>query len=167
MPVPQVSDLRLRFAVAAEIGEDRIQFGLDKAGRKIRRKVGIEAFNEIFDIEPPTVVDSEYLDTNTTADDEIALRAGEVTDAYYYYAMADIVLNANLRLRASGSVKKEQDAGSPSMQRANAIDNEYLSTAEVMQWANELNGRADALIAPYVVLQEPANRNAWGRSLRA
>lgn len=167
MPVPQVSDLRLRFAVAAEIGEDRIQFGLDNAGFLVKRRIGIEAFNEVFNGVTPTIEDSEYLDTNTTNTDEIALRAGSVTTAFYYYAMADVLINANLRIRASGSVKKEQDAGSPSMQRANAIDNEYLTPKEVREWIAQLKGDADVLIAPYVVEQEPPNVSSVGRLVRA
>ena len=162
MPALSANDLTTRFDVATQIDVTRVQACVDTANRWARRKIGIEAFNQIFAGDTSTVTDSEYLDENTTTTDEDALRLGEVTDAVMFFAMAEVVANCNLRIRPSGQVKEEQDAGSPAMTASTQIINKYLSPAEVKEWITELRGNADALISPYVIEQEPVN--PWGVS---
>lgn len=168
MAEPDSGTVRTRFAVQNTVSDGRIEACLNESIRSVKRKIGIEAYNEIFDEEEtPTIEDSEFLDENTTTADEEALRLGQVTDAVYYYTVASLVLNTQLRIRPAGIVKKEQDATSPAISGSTNVINEYISVDEAIKYSNQLRSLADRLIGPYVIEQEPVNANSWGRSVRA
>lgn len=166
MPEPQVADLKQVFDTSG-IAESRQLSCLNGALRTVKRRLGVEAYGEIFLGDTSTVEDSEYLDENTTTADEEELRLGSCTDAVYYYAAACLVLNTQLRIRPAGIVKKEQDPGSPAMSQSFQTTNEYISVAEAKEYADWLTSIADGYIAPYVIEQEPINPYGIGKLVRA
>lgn len=160
MPAVVIQDIRDQFQVGKQIKDDQLQTCLDDGIDTVKSKIGIEAYNQIFAGVASTVEDSEYLDQNTTATDEDALRTSRVTRSVIYYTMADLVLNTSLRIRPSGIVKKEQDSGSPAVSASSQVINEYLSPTEAKQYSDWLIGKADSAVGPYVIEQEPVN--PWG-----
>jgi hypothetical protein len=161
MAAPTVADFQDRFATG-NLEESRIEGCLYSSLRTVKVKLGVEAYNEIFEGETSTVEDSEYLDENETTADEEELRTGEVTDAAFYYTAACLVLNTQLRIRPSGIVKTEQDAGSAAMGRNMQITNEYISVSDARQYADWLRAEGDRMLLPYVIEAEPFN--PWGAS---
>lgn len=154
MPVPTISDIRARFGVSSQISDTRLTACLDASLRWAKRKLGIEEYNAVFNAGATEIDDSAYLDADATTTEEIALRLGECTDAVLHHAAACVVKNTSVRLRESGIVKREQDAGSGG-RGDNAVINDYLSPSEVAQVAGMFLADAENLIAPYVVEQEP------------
>lgn len=136
-----------------QITDERIELYLTKAGNEIKRKVGIEAYNEIFEGDASTLDDSVYLDENVTTTDEEALRLAEVTHAAICYTAASLVLNFHIRLAPGGQMKKQQDVGS--LSTSTQVENEYFSISDVEKTASMLRAQGDALITPYVIEQEP------------
>lgn len=167
MSEPTTDDLKNAFEIATQIGTSRLQFCLNGSLNWCKRKIGVEAYNQVFGSDASTLLDSAYLDENITTTDEVALRLAEVTAAVLNYAMANLVQNANLRIRSSGQVKREQDAGSPAAGAGMQIQNEYLSPKEALEWADRLMATANRLLGPYMIEQEPTNPWAWGRTARA
>lgn len=139
---------------------------LEDALDTVRVAVGIEAFNEIFTGDPSTVIDSAYLDTNLTSSDETALRLSRVTRAVYYFSLAEVVLNTNLRIRPSGLVKKEQDSGSPAVSVASQVENEYLSPKETREYADWLTGKGNELVGAYIIDPGPPSPYGQGSLVR-
>ncbi len=166
MAVPDSDDLRTKFSISTQISDARLDMCMDDALDTVRVKLGIEAFDEVFNAATDTIDDSIYLDENITTTDETALRLSRATRAVFYYAIADVVLNTSLHIRATGMIKKEQDAGSPGMNSSSQIINEYLTAKEAQEYAAWLTGKADGLIEQYVVVQPPPNISGFGRLVR-
>src|SRR5688572_15560970 len=137
MALPTADDFKARFSVV-QITDDKIEAYIIDAGNDVKRKLGVEAYAEIFDGETATIKDSEYLDENVTTTDEEALRLADVTRAVIYYAAAYLVLNTHIRLAPGGQMKKQQDAGSVAMGGASQTENEYFSIKEVNETVTSL-----------------------------
>lgn len=153
MAAPTITDIKAAFAIDSAISDGRLTFCLDGAIREVKLKIGYDAWTEIFEGVTSTVVDSD-LDTDTTNVNETQMRIDAVTDAVLYFAMAKVLVNANLRIRKAGQVKREQDTGSPGgMGGGGQITNEYLTPAEVSQWRASLLAEAESLIGPYEVAE--------------
>lgn len=133
MPVPSLTELKKSFSVA-DIGDERLQFCLDGAIRRAKKRLGLDLFDLIFNSTPVTP--------------EEELRFESITSAILHLAMAAVLINANMRIRRSGQVKREQDVGSPGMS-GNQITNEYLSPTEINQWRSTLIAEAEVLISEY------------------
>ena len=164
MAEPDTADLRSSFEIASQVSDSRLEFCIAAAIRDVKRKIGIDAYDQIFNATTPTVetiYDSLNLDQDATDANEKALRTADVTDAILHYAMAKVVANVNLRLRASGQVSMEQDAGSPAMTGGTQINNKYLTPAEVKTWIGQLNAEGDKLIGPYAVAQDGSTSYAF------
>lgn len=161
-----VSDLRSNWSITSQISDTRLTLCLTDAVDEVKTKIGVEAYREVFLGDTATIEDSEYLDTNVTTTDEIALRTSRVTKGVHYYAIADLVLNTMLNFRATGLLKQEQDAGSPAMNSSSQVINEYLSPKEAKEYSEWLRTKGDRALGLYVVEQAPTNANAWGRSAR-
>lgn len=155
MAEPTEEDLRARFGISSQISSGRVEMALSSALRDVKRKIGVEAYNEVFSGAASTILDSAFLDDNATTTDEDALREGDVTDAVYWYAAAKIVLNTSLHIRPTGIVKREQDAGSPAMGSSSQIINEFLTPKEVQELIASMTSEGDRLISSYIIEQEP------------
>ncbi len=147
MAVPNVDDLKERFDIAAQIADPRIEFAIEDALSSVEDAIGIDAYNEVFSGDTATIEDGD--DDDLTTSNEETRRTRKVTNAVYFRAIANCLENANTRIRASGSVKKEQDAGSPAMS-SSQVTNEYLSPKELKEMASLYNSKADALLQPYL-----------------
>ena len=153
MAVPVIADLTAKFQIDSSIATTRLQWCLDTALRKVKKLIGQTAYDEIFDGDTSTLTDS-WQDTDATNVNETADRIADVTDATFYFAMANVLENANMRIRASGQVVRETDAGSPALGGGSQITNQYLSPKEVAEWRGQMLSQADALISPYIIQQE-------------
>lgn len=158
MPEPSVPEFRERFGIHSQIPDTRIEFCLLTALGKVKRKIGQDAYDEIFNsVTPPTATlyDSPYFDQDGTATNEGLLRTQEVTDAAHYFTAALVVLNTSLYIRPAGLVKREQDAASPAMTSSMQVVNEYLPPDEVADVVASLNAQADEFIGLYVLPPDP------------
>lgn len=147
MAAPTITNLKAAFSIDAGIHDDRLTFCLNGAIREVKLKIGYDAWDEIFEGETSTVEDSD-LDTDPSNTNETQMRTDAVTAAVLYFAMAKVLVNANLRIRKAGQVKREQDIGSPGMSNAQ-VTNEYLTPKEVGEWRLSLLAEAESLIGPY------------------
>lgn len=152
MPVPDPSELRQRFPIATQITEARIQFAIDIALSDVEDAIGTDIYNEIFAGATSTVEDSVD-DTDTTVTNEEATRERKVTNAIYYKSMANLLENVNVRLRAEGSIKTEQDSASPGAGSKQVV-NVYLSPAEIKEMRESLEAKASAWLEPYLIHEE-------------
>jgi hypothetical protein len=150
MAVPTTTELKTRFDIAAQISNERIDFAIEDALSSVEDAIGIDVYNEIFSAATSTVEDSSD-DTDSTTANEETRRTRKVTNAVYFRAIANCLENANTRIRASGSVKKEQDMGSPGMGSGAQVTNEYLSVEEVGEMVGRYNSKADSLLQPYLL----------------
>jgi hypothetical protein len=130
---PSLTDLKNSFSVS-EIDDQRLQFCLDGAIRKVKAMIGFDLYSTIFDNDPSGAEETFRFDS---------VKAGVL-----YLAMADVLMNVNTRIRRSGQVKREQDAGSPGMS-GGQITNEYLTPIEINQWRTTLIGEANNSLAAY------------------
>lgn len=127
------AELRELFAVVSQIGDPRLEFAIRGASRTLRKWVGDEAYE-----------DALVWVNGDEAQDET--RAAALKDAEAYSAAAELLLNTSLRIRASGLVKREQDAAGP---LGGQITNEYLSPKEIRELREEYAAQAEAIAAPY------------------
>lgn len=116
-------NLRDWFDLAAEIKEPRITYCLEQAELTLREWVTDESFDE-----------AEGNDTTT--------KAKVFKHCLGKLAIAELLLNTNIRIRRSGLVKTEKDDISNNKQ------NEYLTPSEMMilrdEYLAEANQKADA-----------------------
>lgn len=150
MAVPTSDDLNQRFDISSQIAVERTDWALELALSDVERAVGIDVYNEIFNAATSTVEDSPD-DADSTTTNEEASRLRDVTNAVYFKAMAYCLENANLRIRASGSVKREQDAGSPAMVSSAQVVNEYMTPEEITTMKAGLEAKAADLLQPYLL----------------
>lgn len=141
-----LTDLKAAFAVS-DIADSRLTFCLGNAITYVKSRIGFDLYKEVFLGGASTIEDGDDADSTTV--NETAHRLACLKDAVLYYAMARVLVNANLRIRRAGSVKKEQDAGSPGMNNSQVI-NEYLTPAEVSEWRATLLSDADDLTESYI-----------------
>lgn len=129
-----VADIRSSYDVATVISDSRIEFCIGNAQRKVKKVIGSDQYDRAFD--SPVASGDEEL-------------AADVTEATIKLSMAEILINANLRIRASGQVIKEQDAGSPGMSTSNQVENQYLTPEQVDSWRDRLVNDAMDLLREY------------------
>ena len=136
MPVVTVQDVKDAYDVASQIASTRLNFCLDNANRKVRRLIGTDYHTRAF-ATPVASTDTDL--------------ASDATEAVIKLTMAEVLVNANLRIRPSGQVIKEQDAASPAMGRSAQIVNEYLTPEQVDAWRDRLISDALSLISPWTL----------------
>lgn len=151
MPIPDVADIKNRFGI--DLPDHRIQAEINSAASQIRRAVGIDVYNEVFEGATSTLEDSD-IDLDTTNVNETAFRIADLTEALILKAFVGCIRNANARIRRSGSVKKEQDAASPAAGGGRLIINEYMTPEEVNAMVAGYEAQADVLIGLYFFVSE-------------
>lgn len=145
------AEVRELFAVVPEIGETRLQFCVEAAGRTLRGWVGQTA----------------YADALLGEDATDKTRVAQLKAAESYLAIYHTLLNAGVRVRPHGVVKQEQDAAGP---MGGTVLNQYLSPSELSNLRKQYFAEAEELAAPYRT-QAGSNRAAtftlgggWRRS---
>lgn len=131
-------DLRSLFDVVADVKSDRLDFYIDAAERTLRGWVG------------DTVYDLASGDEDYSATRDKALRFAEAHLAVYH-----LLLNTGARIRRSGVVKKETDAGG-AMQ--NQTVNEYLTAAELQALRSTFYETAREAAQPYTLTAATSSR---------
>ena len=126
------SDLRELFDVVEDIKEARLTLCLNAAARTLKSWVGADTYDEAAD------------DTLET------LKFAEANLAVYH-----LLLNTGARIRRSGLVKKEQDAGGSV---TNNVANEYYSAAEIIELRREYYNTALDAAEPYRVSQSSGSK---------
>lgn len=151
MAVPTIEDIRARFAITSQFSSDRLTFALESALGDVEDAIGTDIYNEIFEGATSTVEDSQD-DLDTTTTNEEARRTRRVTHAVYYKALANVISNANTRIRSSGSVLKEHDAASPGS--TTEVVNEYMNPSQIAQMVSMYESKAGELLQPYLIVEE-------------
>jgi hypothetical protein len=132
-------DLRSLFDVVSDVKSDRLDFYIDAAGRTLRSWIG----DAVYDL---TDEDDDFDETR-----DKALRFAEAHLAVYH-----LLLNTGARIRRSGVVKKEQDAGGALQ---NQTVNEYLTADELQTLRAEFYETAREAAQPYLLTAAAASRS--------
>lgn len=134
--VPTITDLKTSFEIDSSIKDPRLTFCLNNAIRKVKKNVGTVLFAEVFP------------DPQGSLEEEDQIRHDDFCTAIINYSIINLLTNANLRIRASGQVKKEI-VNYSEMSTGN-VTHEYLTPSEVREWKSTLSGEADGLISTYL-----------------
>ncbi|HRH40393.1 MAG TPA: hypothetical protein PKY82_02025 [Pyrinomonadaceae bacterium] len=129
MTLVTVQNLRDWFDLAAEIKEARLTYCLDSAELTLREWVGDQSFDE-----------ADANDSTAKAK-TFRLILGKL-------AIAELLLNTNIRIRRSGLVKTEKDDISNNKQ------NEYLAPSEMLNLRNQYFAEAEIKAKPFLLASE-------------
>lgn len=149
-----IADIRNNFGITAAVVADPIlTFALEKAIVETKQRIGLAIYADL---------------TGGTPSD--ALQAEAVEEAVSYFALARLLRNRYLPFRRGGLVKREQDSGSPAIGSASQVVNEYLTPAEMKEFADQFRADAiqaleDAGVSSSLELHEFANLNDDRQSL--
>lgn len=155
MAIPSVEDWLSVYDVS-ENDTPLLDSSLERAIRKVKREIGFDAFEAIFESGTEAVLLDSDRDVDTTTVNEDAMRLGEVTDACFDYAMYFLLLKTGVRIRPRGLVKKETDAGSPALSGSTNITNEYLTPKELAEMRDNFLRLAEDSLDPYRLIPEIA-----------
>lgn len=138
MPKITEPDLRSLFDVVADVKSDRLDFYIDAAERMLRGWVG------------DAVYELAEGGTGYSASRDKAMRFAEAHLAVYH-----LLLNTGARIRRSGVVKKETDAGGAIQ---NQSVNEYLTAAELHELRSSFFETAREAVQPFVLTTAAGSR---------
>jgi hypothetical protein len=124
MPKIDVNELRLRFDIVADIKDERLSPHIEDAERELRIWVS----------------DAKY-DATLPAKQVSALKFAEANLAVYY-----LLLSTGVRIRRSGLVKREQDAGGSV---TNNVNNEFYDVDDIITLRKEFYNAAFNAAKPY------------------